>query len=43
MTRLLHKSINTIKQKVKKCDEVVCIFTLFIIQWPKKYCRLMML
>ena len=35
MSRSLHKSINSIKQKVVEYDEIMNIITLFIIQWPK--------
>ena len=43
MSRSLDKSINSLKQKVEKCDEIMYIITLFIIQWPKKCCHLMVL
>ena len=35
MNASLGKSIIFIKQKVEKCDEIMYIITLFIIQWPK--------
>ena len=40
MNASLAKSINSIKQKVEKCDEIMYIITLFIIQWPNKCCHL---
>ena len=37
MNASLAKSINSIKQKVEKCDEIMYIIKLFIIQWPNKF------
>ena len=43
MIASLVKSINSIKQKVEKCYEIMYIITLFIIQWPKNFCHLVVL